>query len=629
MGTKTKVVEKYATDEVMHQTVLSLLRDFRSALTDEEISKLRDAVRSRSISKIREAAPAVDFHELDPHVLKRRYQLASINKRHRYQADIYSDDELTCKAVNTFMETQSRIRAIDLGRVDEFTSRTLSLARVFIRRVLGVLNEDEHLQACRFGRRASVGIPARDASLAQRWELPISGSLNQAIWFDSVMSDVSCVQEYWAAQLHSDPFRSVYQLADCLKLTLVPKTFKSLRSIMPNTTIGSYMSFGIGDIMAKRLRKHRSDIRTLQSTHRILACRASEHGQHVTADLSSASDSISVALVRHLLPQDWFDFMNEHRVSKVELPDGDVVEMETFSTMGIGYTFPLQTLIFLSLLRAVHFQVNGFARATISVYGDDLIYHKSIHSMVQHVFKEIGFVINIDKTFDEGHFRESCGGDYHRGVDVRPFQPQNGHPFVSRIAYEALLYKYLNGLLRRWTEFEIPETISYLTSELERVTKGIKIVPRDFPDDSGLKVKGRHDQYCFIDHVATVQPVSKGHGVFSFPYLAFTMPVRKEERHEPYLWATLDAGARQADNSSYRTLGRPGLSFAQSIDALNGWDTPESPLISVEDKPVRTFRSSVSGRRLRKTSTYLPCNQGGKYKRQFGASTFGPADEMD
>jgi len=128
--------------------------------------------------------------------------------------------------------------------------------------------------------------------------------------------------------------------------------------------------------------------------------------------------------------------------------------------MGIGYTFPLQTLVFLSLLKAVEailYYRRG--RRTCSVYGDDMIYHRRIHAGVVRHFERIGFVINVEKTFTDRNFRESCGGDYFHGVDVRPFQPRNGTAtFVSPKAYEAVLYKSVNGLLARWSEYEIGGT---------------------------------------------------------------------------------------------------------------------------------------------------------------------------
>jgi hypothetical protein len=460
---------------------------------------------------------------------------------------------------------------------------------------------------------------------ASRWELPISGSPEQISWFDSEMSRIDSVQDYWMSQLESDPNRSIYQETSSLKLTLVPKTFKSFRSIMPNTTIGSYISDGLGRIMMKRLKRYGYDIRVLQHRHRVLAQQASVHKQFVTADLSSASDSISSRLLALLLPKDWFDVLNRTRIGTVELPDASSVEMETFCTMGIGYTFPLQTLVFLVLLKAieyVHFK-GRVDRRTISVYGDDMVYHRRMHEFVTRYFSDLGFVINIDKTYHEGDFRESCGGDYYRGVDVRPFQPQNGSAHVSSRTYEAILYKYVNGLRRRWEDCEIKETLDLLLSEIGHVTGKAKLVPCDYPDDSGIKVTLPVPKQFGTSLCA--QPKSIGHGVFRFSYLKLKTDMRKEERHVPFLWSRLRGSSYTHDFSVYNEPGR-GTSWTQRyIEYRTGQGCP-LPLLSWEksrDKSGLTPPvAGMTGRRLRRLVPCLGISHTGRYVRQSWVSCF-------
>lgn len=624
MAIRQKKTEKsFSVDELMLNVASSLIRDFQSNLRDTSFcSDLQRLVAARDVAGIRQLESEVDPTS-DICLYKAQYQLLSLLKRYRFQSDLFSDEELVQKAIDGFRQTQTRLADVDLDKLDRISQLVLDRAASYVSDLLGSYDDEEHRSLCRFGRKASVGIPARKASLAERWELPISGSLEQINWFDSEMSQDYAVQEYWNAQKSSDPLRSTYQEICSLKLSLVPKTFKSLRSIMPNSTIGSYMSHGLGEMIRKRLKRKGYDIGTLQQRHRVLACQASLDNLSVTADLSSASDSITDALVKRLFPADWYEILTKSRIKDVSLPDGSLVQSLTFCTMGIGYTFPLQTLVFLALLNAIRSLRTGRKNnRNISVYGDDMIYPSSMHSDVVTLFSGFGFVLNLDKTFHEGDFRESCGGDYYRGVDVRPFQPRNGSANVSPKAYEAVLYKCINGLLMRWTEYEIGGTLLYLTSQIERVTGKCKLVPGDFPDDAGLKCPTlKH--WNFLMFVQHVHPKHVGNGVFRFSYLGLKPELREEKRHEPYLWSQLD------DRAPYPGLyldwghdREPASDIVHAISCVTGTDARVPILITKDKVPIETFRSKISGRRLRRQSTFVTVSHTGRYTRQSGTSCF-------
>lgn len=630
MGKPRKIVEKqHSTDLMMLNVASSLVRDFQTDLNDLDFcSDLQRYHTTGDVAQIRGSEAAVVDGMAVP-LYKRAYQIASLMKRYRFSDDIYSDQELADKAILGFRNTQDRLRLIDLNEMSLQSQIVLDLAASYIAKVLGEYTDEEHRNLSRFGRKASVGVPARKACLAERWELPISGSLDQIAWFDSEMSQDVDVQNYWAQQKGSDPEkRSTYQVVDSLTLALVPKTFKSLRAIMPNTTIGSYMSQGLGAMMRKRLKREGYDISTLQMRHQSLARSASCTGLSATTDLSSASDSITEALVRRLFPPDWVQILELSRIKKVVLPDDSECNSVTYCTMGIGYTFPLQTLVFLGLLKAIqalHFE--RLDRRTISVYGDDMIYATRMHEFVVRHFEEIGFVINLDKTFHEGNFRESCGGDYYHGVDVRPFSPKSGSALLGNKAYEAMLYKFINGLLMRWNEYEISWTLHYLAQEVQRVAAKIKLVPVDFPDDSGVKCSSSM-VYKFLDHVRIAKPVSIGHGVYRFSYLRFITDLRKEERHEPYYWYTLRRRDGNDDDRSLFDHSHPSElvippTFCQSI--INGLvgveQESEYLLIQKEDIPIKMFRG-ITGHRFRRSSTYVTISHTGRYKRQSGTSCF-------
>lgn len=629
MGKSRQTEQKYSVDNLATKTAARLIRDFQCGLQDYSFCcSFLASLLAGSVAEIRESTPAVDFKDgSGTFEMKARYQLQSIFKRHRFENDTYSDSELTEKAVSAFEATQHRLRQTDLRTCDAEIARVIRIARNYVAHVLGPYSDEECRERSRFGRKASVGVPAALACEAARWELPISGSQDQINWFDAEMYQIDSVQEYWARQREAGYNGPTYQLTKSLKLTLVPKTFKSLRTIMPNTTIGGYMSYGLGEMMRVRLLRKGYDLRKLQHKHRNLAQIASRSDTgDATCDLSAASDTISVQLIEMLFPQDWFDVLTSSRIGQIELPDGRVVESLTFGTMGIGYTFPMQTLVFLSLLKAIQWvHYPKYRQRHISVYGDDLIYQSSMHTHVVRIFNKVGFVINIEKSYHDGWFRESCGGDYFRGVDVRPFQPQNGSVnFVGTKAYEATLYKTINGLLRRWHECEIGGTLQYLLSEVESLGVLVKRVPDDFPDDAGVRCP-QLDTHDFMRTTAAAPVKFLGHGVYRFSYLRLVPEDRKEERHDPYLWLAMRGGPDNAveQHSQWSHSSVAPTYIVRNIHDVVGLPSRVSPLITRDDKPICLIRSKLRGRRLRRQSTYVTISHSGRYTRQSGMSCFG------
>jgi hypothetical protein len=179
---------------------------------------------------------------------------------------------------------------------------------------------------------------------------------------------------------------------------------------------------GLASILEKYLRKW-GVILSTQERNRMLARIASQLGFHpdgfATIDLSSASDTIVDELVRYLLPPGWYELLNAARTTSVTL-DGEPIDgYASFVTMGNATTFPLQCLIFAALTRAAISLCDTHDRR-YRVYGDDIIVPLSASAILIEALKFCGFKVNVDKSFITGFFRESCGGDYLHGDDVRP-----------------------------------------------------------------------------------------------------------------------------------------------------------------------------------------------------------------
>lgn len=567
----------YSVDRLMRTIASNLARDFRPQLSASSPAvNVVSIFDNGTIEEIRQLGWDVGS-STDAYQFKCRYQMESLFKRYRFEKDLMSAEELEEAAEMQFFDNQLRLADLDLSVLPAYCKHLLFVARGYCHMILGNYDLEEHLALSRFGRKASVGIPMREATEAARYELPITGSVEHIVWFSRVaLQEDDCARSYVYSQADGD--KPLFRAVDTLALTFVPKTFKSLRSIMPNTTIGTFYSDGLGKVISKRLKAAGYDIATLQERHGELARLASITGKLVTADQSLASDNITLDLVKAVVPDRWFEALNLGRIGKVKLPSGLVVHSKTFCTMGIGFTFPLQTLIFLCLLKAIdHVYTHG--RSEMSVYGDDMIYSVDMHPFVLTVFDKLGLKINADKTFAEGCFRESCGSDYYAGADVRPFLPKNERgSLVDRKNYELLLYGYYNGLKRRWHPVECPTTFDYLLAELDQVSRGICRVPWFYPDQSGVKVDSPYDMLGIAYRLA---PLKFGkHGQVFFKYLRFIANTKKETRHAPYLWRSL--GSRLDSPVLYgspRDVGKPGPSrVLRSIEGSVGISSSGTPI---------------------------------------------------
>nr|QRW41681.1 MAG: RNA-dependent RNA polymerase [Chimba virus] len=209
-----------------------------------------------------------------------------------------------------------------------------------------------------------------------------------------------------------------YRVCNFNKATTVPKNSKTDRMIAMEPGWNMFFQLGAGAAIRKRLRRVSIDLND-QSINQRLARQGSIDNELSTIDLSMASDTVSSLVVFELLPPDWCDALDRLR-SKRGYIDNVPHTYEKFSSMGNGFTFELETLIFWALCSSVC-DLLAIPTPTISVYGDDIIMPSLATDLFMAVLSDFGFKPNVKKSFVDGPFRESCGKHYLNGVDVTPF----------------------------------------------------------------------------------------------------------------------------------------------------------------------------------------------------------------
>jgi len=431
--------------------------------------------------------------------------------------DIGVDKEAVARAnfYKSELECLRTNRLFNLSASDDFSftsdvSRVLKRAERKIAEVLGPVPSISSLDL-KFGPGATTSVRKRNACARIKLSAVPSCSTNMLplvpVLYQELPHYLGLHTRLKSVEMADD---GVYEVSDlCLQLmdgriSFVPKNAKTFRTVMTEPTLNSLVQGGFGGYIAERLRRIGQDTRD-QSRNQTLAREGSLTGALATLDLSMASDSISIEFVASLLPYEWFAALSLCRTPTVS-DNGSVVQLHKFSSMGNGFTFPLQTLLFWALAEAsVHYSAISDRR--VSVYGDDIIVGVGAVPLLRDVLRSTGFTLNSDKSYWSGPFRESCGKDYYFGFDVRPFYARN---WVSG-EFLFLLHNFY-----------------YRNCDFESASKVLGLIPRHLrlfgPDGYG-------DGHLLLEGAVRPHLRSRGFGGYTFD--TFVKVTRKHAKHMP------------------------------------------------------------------------------------------------
>jgi hypothetical protein len=335
--------------------------------------------------------------------------------------------EHRCKRYN------QRFRAIRSTGRDKYARETW-YAREYIAYVLG---HEPNLQAimdkCDFTPGSCIGVHGNATNLARKltsesWTVSddsVTALAVRAFWNNPQL------REYLLNNGDGSPFcvdlpklRQVIEkrakVVRYNKIAFVPKTASIFRSMAIESFLNSFCQKGAGSFMELRLKRVGIDLSD-QAANQNMARLGSveQEDPYCTVDLSSASETIGIEAVWELFPPKWVELFDTLRSKAYMWTDGTVKKYHKFVSTGNGFCFPLETLLFASLCHAAS-KVAGCQTPDFRVYGDDIIVRQSVVQKVLDLLRHFGFTPNSRKTFTSGPFRESCGADWHCGVNVRP-----------------------------------------------------------------------------------------------------------------------------------------------------------------------------------------------------------------
>jgi hypothetical protein len=239
------------------------------------------------------------------------------------------------------------------------------------------------------------------------------------------------------------------------KVCLVPKDSRGPRLISVETLEYQYIQQGLARKIMTHLESHKltkgyvnfSD----QSTNQQLAIESSIHHAFATLDLKDASDRVSLDLVRKLIPKDLLPYVEAVRSYATELPNGVILPLAKHAPMGSAMCFPIMSVLLWSICVSIASKTHGleYALSSVFVYGDDLIVPTTLVDEVVEGLTSVGLLVNTSKSFYRGDFRESCGVDAFKGIDVTPIRIST--PWVSESrsgAFYSSYVAYANDFIR-------------------------------------------------------------------------------------------------------------------------------------------------------------------------------------
>jgi hypothetical protein len=201
-----------------------------------------------------------------------------------------------------------------------------------------------------------------------------------------------------------------------------------------------------------------------QAKSREMAQFGSIRGDYATIDLSSASDSVTLTLVKALFRgcHCYADLICTRSDATI-LPSGTLLPLEKFAPMGSACCFPVECIVFSSICElAVRRTVGRASRSDdYRVYGDDIVIREKFSAECLRILSECHFTVNISKSYSEIlmlNFREACGIEAVAGIDVTPLRLSrwiryDDHAEVSSVNVVSSWCALYNALSERGYKF--------------------------------------------------------------------------------------------------------------------------------------------------------------------------------
>jgi len=374
-----------------------------------------------------------------------------LDERHQFAISEFLEDNDRCFQYNS---------SFSLSRMSVFTQGIFGELQTLLSKVLdhpsgSCLNLQAVFQNMRSGPGKSSDVQGFSSTYAKLCDGPMTFS-SPAVASAYKACMLSTRLSYTTEAVRKSLYGELDNFNSQAHFLSVRKTNEKNRGICTQPSGNMVLQLATHEILSGVLRQaFDCDLSTQQELNRKLAYYGSlgqkswltHSWSFCTADLSRASNFPWV-LVQKLCPELWVKWLKLIR-SPAMVVEGQEVKKHMCSTMGNGFTFSLMTVLLSAIVKVLYRAAdlpeydtapNGVVTKTWAVYGDDIIVDKRVFNALKIVLHDLGFLLNSNKSFSSGFFRESCGADYYDGYPVRPV-------FVEQLQTQADIYSLLNRLV--------------------------------------------------------------------------------------------------------------------------------------------------------------------------------------
>nr|UJQ85319.1 MAG: hypothetical protein 3 [Leviviridae sp.] len=368
------------------------------------------------------------------------------------------------KAIDGYIECEQEVRRFDSQRSSSDMEDFRQASTVLWGPVLQAVDEDVYYH--RIIPRHGPGSTADQLHGNHKFDqVEWTERLERVFsWSDFIIPNHRYFQEYLPRVNFLEPGQE-----RPVRVVTVPKTLKAPRIIAIEPTCMQYVQQGLMARFVEYIESPwigYSDNQNpgfgvigfrSQEPNRLLAREGSLTRELATLDLSEASDRVSNQLVRAMLDNypNLAEGVDACRSRKADVPGHGVVRLVKFASMGSALTFPMEamvfsTIIFMAIARAIAEERGELRtrvdwnlimryRSKVRVFGDDIVVPVRFVRPVVELLETFGFKVNSNKSFWTGGFRESCGKEFYNGHDVsivkvrREFPSRLGHGMAKDV----------------------------------------------------------------------------------------------------------------------------------------------------------------------------------------------------
>lgn len=338
-----------------------------------------------------------------------------------YKLELPYSEEQETAVLQSFLSTEKELASLDLSSAESM----LTLASKITAGIFEGFNPKDIIP------RHGPGAVATGEKLEEKWE------------FSRLYNKIHQYYPYYDYYVagggnelidRRDWYRSLDRLeAGQAKVILVPKDSRGPRLISCEPLEYQWIQQGLGRKFVEHFERDcvltKGQINfTRQDINQQLATSSSTTRRFATIDLKDASDRVSLQLVRRIfgLVPEVLRALEATRTTETRLPTGEVVALDKFAPMGSALCFPVEAYVFWVTLVSAMVQTTRMPLSKVSklvfVYGDDIVVPTNEAMRCIQALESVGLRVNTSKSCIQGYFRESCGVDAFKGVNVTPIR---------------------------------------------------------------------------------------------------------------------------------------------------------------------------------------------------------------